>query len=388
MTAASGVLAPSTEKSERYLWHWRFLIGINVIVSLAEAIYIASEPPNPLAYTHLLVDYNFGFIRRGLIGEIVSLFLNRISPFDFFVLGGIVVLVTAVLYLKLFQRTFGFTYKTMPLFVFVIGSPLFLKHFIKAVGYFDIFGFLFAVILLLVRPQRFGYVLLAFFACLTLLLIHHIHILLYIPTIGAIVVIKYFFPVRRSSREMIGAVICLCLTFICSVCVQHFGSMSVSKDVFRAYLESKVAVDSPERAAQFYFIWYRTIADEIQTTWLRIPERLIDIPVYALLAFLHLPLLKYFRLIFMSIADERKKRIFFAMLAFITCGYVVIFGLVFDYARWVCSYFTCILLLAHAVREMSDVRVEETIPTDDRLVYTSAAVLSFIPKIGIISPWR
>ena len=41
---------------------------------------------------------------------------------------------------RLFRRTFGFDEKHLPLFVFMAGSPFFLKNFMHTLGHFDIYG--------------------------------------------------------------------------------------------------------------------------------------------------------------------------------------------------------------------------------------------------------
>ena len=61
--------------------------------------------------------------------------------------------ITAGLFVQLFRRTFGFDEKHLPLFIFMAGSPFFLKNFMHTLGHFDIYGCLFAICLLLI-PAR------------------------------------------------------------------------------------------------------------------------------------------------------------------------------------------------------------------------------------------
>ena len=83
--------------------------------------------------------------------------------------------------MKLFGRTFGFDEKHWPLFVFMAGSPFFLKNFMHTLGHFDIYGCLFAIVLLLIPARSLFYVLLATLFSMILVLIHHIHLLMYVP---------------------------------------------------------------------------------------------------------------------------------------------------------------------------------------------------------------
>ena len=79
---------------------------------------VVNDVPN-LTYIHLLVDYHFGFIKRALIGELLSLFMDKVPPSAVFILGSAIIVVTLLLYLKLFQNTFRFSEASMPLFVFI-----------------------------------------------------------------------------------------------------------------------------------------------------------------------------------------------------------------------------------------------------------------------------
>ena len=70
-----------------------------------------------------------------------------------FALNGAVWLITLALFFMLFRKTFGFDDAQMPLFVFMAGSPFFLKNFMRTLGHFDIYGCALAICLLLV-PAR------------------------------------------------------------------------------------------------------------------------------------------------------------------------------------------------------------------------------------------
>ena len=88
------------------------------------------------------------------------LVLDLIGTFVF-ALSGAVWLITAGLFARLFRRAFGFDDAHWPLFVFMAGSPFFLKNFMHTLGHFDIYGCLFAIVLLLIPARSRLYVLLA-----------------------------------------------------------------------------------------------------------------------------------------------------------------------------------------------------------------------------------
>src|SRR5947209_9953939 len=160
---------------------WRLMIGVNAAVFVGVFLHkIALQPYVP--YIHLLVDYHFGFTKRALIGATVSLFTSKVPVWLVFALGGAVWLITLALFIKLFRRTFGFDEKHLPLFVFTAGSPFFFKNFMHSLGHFDIYGCALALCLLLLPARSIAFVLLAAVFSAILILIHHIHLLMYVPT--------------------------------------------------------------------------------------------------------------------------------------------------------------------------------------------------------------
>ena len=170
---------------------WRLMLAVNVAVVIGVFLHKITLPPY-VPYIHLLVDYHFGFTKRALIGAVVSLFSHQVPVWLVFALGGAVWLITAGLFISLFRRTFGLDDAHGPLFVFMAGSPFFLKNFMHTLGHFDIYGCAFAIGLLLVPARSVAFVLLAALASMILILIHHIHLLMYVPTIAVIVVLRYY----------------------------------------------------------------------------------------------------------------------------------------------------------------------------------------------------
>ncbi len=170
---------------------WRLMLVVNLAVVIGVFLHKIALPPY-VPYIHLLVDYHFGFIKRALIGAVVALFTAKVPVWLVFALAGGTWLVTLGLFVKLFRRTFGFEEKHLPLFVLIAGSPFFFKNFMHTLGHFDIYGCLFAIVLLLVPARSILFVLLAALFSIILILIHHIHLLMYVPTIVAIVVVRHY----------------------------------------------------------------------------------------------------------------------------------------------------------------------------------------------------
>src|SRR3979409_1776178 len=204
---------------------WRLMLAVNVAVLIGVFFYkIPREPYVP--YIHLLVDYHFGFTKRALIGAAVALFFREVPVWLGFALSGAVWLITLGLFITLFLRTFGFDDAQLPLFVFMAGSPFFLKNFMHTLGHFDIYGCAFAISLLLIPARSGCFVFVAPFASMSLLLIHHIHLLMYVPTIAVIVVLRYYLVQgfgRQNATVGIAAAACVGLLFVAA---QFWGTMA------------------------------------------------------------------------------------------------------------------------------------------------------------------
>src|SRR5215468_7369044 len=184
---------------------WRLMLAVNAAVLVGVFLHKISLPPF-VPYIHLLVDYHFGFAKRALIGAAVSLFTAKVPVWLVFALAGVIWLATLGLFAKLFHRTFDFDAKHRPLFVFMAGSPFFLKNFMHTLGHFDIYGCLLAICLLLIPARSVAYVLLAAVFSVVLVLIHHIHVLMYVPTIAAIVVLRYYLLQGITLQNVVAGI--------------------------------------------------------------------------------------------------------------------------------------------------------------------------------------
>jgi len=365
---------------------WRLMLAVNVAVVIGVFLYkITREPYVP--YIHLLVDYHFGFTKRALIGALLSLFFAKVPVWLVFALSGAVWLLTLVLFVKLFRRTFGFDDAQMPLFVFMAGSPFFLKNFMHTLGHFDIYGCALAICLLLVPARSVVFVILAALASMILILIHHIHLLMYVPTIAVIVVLRYYLAqglTRQNAVVGIAAALCVGLLFLAA---QFWGTMPVPPDEFVRHLQSRMADPTRTNLLSFSYIWYQPLAREIHDTWDRMPSNILGIPVFALLIWLHAPLWKYFANLIRSLSVEFHQRIVIAAIVTVSAAYLIMFAIVFDYSRWISNWAVCMFLMLHAVKTLPASQAVPLISTDDRNTTILGWIVALVPRVGIVRPF-
>jgi hypothetical protein len=365
---------------------WRLMLAVNVAVVAGVFLYKIRLPPY-VPYIHLLVDYHFGFTKRALIGELVSLFISKVPVWLVFALSGTVWLITAGLFIKLFRRTFGFDDAHLPLFVFMAGSPFFLKNFMYTLGHFDIYGCAFAIGLLLIPARSIAFVLLAALASMILILIHHIHLLMYVPTIAVIVVLRHYLVQgfgRRNVIVGIAAALCVGLLFLAA---QFLGTMAVPEAEFVRYLQGRMADPSRTNLLSFSYIWYQPLSREIADTWARMPSNILGIPVFALLIWLHAPLWNYFAGLIRSLSSEFHRRVVIAAIVMVSAGYLIMFAIVFDYSRWISNWAVCMFLILHAVKTLPASHAVPPIAGDDRKTTVFGWIVTLIPRVGIVRPF-
>jgi len=365
---------------------WRLMLAVNVAVLIGVFLYkLTREPYVP--YIHLLVDYHFGFTKRALIGAVVSLFFTKVPVWLVFALSGTVWLITTGLFIALFRRTFGFDDRHLPLFVFMAGSPFFLKNFMHTLGHFDIYGCALAICLLLVPARSVAFVMLAALASMILILIHHIHLLMYVPTIAVIVMLRYYLAQGFSRQNVAIGVTAALGVGLLFFAAQFLGSMAVPEAEFVHYLQSRMADPARTDLLSFSYIWYQPLSREIWDTWERMPSNILGVPVFALLIWLHTPLWKYFVSSIRSLKEELHRRVVVAAIVMVSVAYLLMFAIVFDYSRWVSNWAVCMFLILHAVKTLPAARSVPPISGDDRNNTILGWVVTFVPRVGIVRPF-
>jgi hypothetical protein len=369
---------------------WRLMLAVNVAVLIGVFLYkITLNPYVP--YLHLLVDYHFGFTKRALIGALVSVFTDKVPVWPVFALGGAIWLITAGLFIQLFRQTFGFDRAHMPLFVLIAGSPFFLKNFMYTLGHFDIYGCAIAIALLLVPARSVAFVIAAALASMVLILVHHIHFLMYVPTIAMIVVLRYYLVQKLTRQNAIVGIVAALAVGGLFFAAQFYGTMTVPPAEFVAHLEGRIADPSQASLVRythaFAYIWYQPLSQEIRDTWERMSSNLLGVPVFALLIWLHAPLWQYFAQLVSALSVELHRRIVIAGIIGVSAAYLVMFAMVFDYSRWISNWAVCLFLILHAVKTLPASREVPLIATDDRKTTIFGWIVTIIPRVGIVRPF-
>jgi hypothetical protein len=166
-----------------------------------------------------------------------------------------------------------------------------------------------------------------------LVLIHHIHLLMYVPTIITIVVIRHYLAYGLNRANVAYGVIALLIVSALFFAAQFWGTMPIPEADFVAYLKTRMADPSRTELLQFAYIWYQPLTQEVSDTWGRLPHNILGAPVFALLIWLHAPLWRYSANLIGALANDMHCRLVIAALAGVSLAYLVMFAMVFDYSR-------------------------------------------------------
>jgi hypothetical protein len=365
---------------------WRLMLAVNVAVVIGVFLYKITLPPY-VPYIHLVVDYHFGFTKRALIGAVLGLFFQEVPVWLVFALGGVAWLITLGLFIKLFRRTFGLGNEHLPLLVFMAGSPFFLKNFMYTLGHFDIYGCALAICLLLVPARSLAFVVLAMLASMILVLIHHIHLLMYVPTIAVIVVLRYYLMQRLTGLNVSVGIAAMAAIGVLFIAAQFYGTMTVPQDEFVRYLHGRMADPTRTNLLSFAYIWYQPLSREVADTWGRMPSNILGVPVFALLIWLHAPLWRYFADSIRALADDLHRRIVMSALVAVSFAYLIMFAIVFDYSRWISNWAVCMFLILHAVKALPASRTVPVISANDAKNTVLGWIVTLVPRVGIVRPF-
>lgn len=372
----------------RHRWNkpWLWMLATDFLIAMAGILYtVYVDTPRFPGYMHLLVTYHFGFIRRALIGTIVSWFTDSVPIWYVYAIAIAAWIVALVLFVAAFRKVFGFKEQNFPLFVFIAGSPFFFKNFAITLGHFDIYGCIWALVALLV-PVVPLYPLIVAAGCVVLILIHHLHFLLYIPTITFIVLVRYGAVPRLSIGKGVYGLILVFLVSTAFVVAALFGRMPAPMETFQAYVSARASdpID-PSNA----WMWYSTIGQEMRATWDRLGIHALRFPVYAVLICLHIPLAQYLRSMIIALPTAYLRLITLAALAAISVGYIVIGVVLHDYSRWVSNWGVCMFLMIHAVRLLPSNAAKDNPPIqpDKKANLLFGWIVTAIPRVGTALPF-
>lgn len=338
-------------------------------------------------YSHRLVSYRYGFIRRGLVGEVYSWFLDRVPVWLVNVEGLVAVAVAVVIGIVLFRRVVqARPMERMALACFVFGSPFLFKNLVGNNTKFDVFG---AIVLMAVAllPLRLWTYAVAGGLSALLLMIHHINATLFVPAIYGVLLIRAVAARRPLGPDLAVMAVSLAGLGLVFLYLIGFSAPRLSPDAFQAAMQARSAVPLPPDQQS---MWFTTLATEIGWTRDMLPAQLPRLPIFVVLAALHWPLIAFGRRRLAEAAAARPDGglVFRLVLLTVLAGYGVTCIVAFDYARFASDFVFCLVVLAtvQIAAILGPIRDAADLDAGEGRVVACAAVIAALPWVGTVFP--
>ncbi len=192
-------------------------------------------------YTHYLFNYEYGFIKRGFVGEIMSLFYNRLNYEVVSYLSLILVLILSVFFFNIFISSFTRKNDISKLIfsIMIFTSPLTTQHFIYDFGRFDILNFIITFLCFFIIGKFYKKNLLVLILIGSLMflmvLIHEAAFFMFIPVIFA-----YWFFKNSYKSSVIAQVTLFSLITFLTFKISTIGMpASLTPEIYYQLLQDK-----------------------------------------------------------------------------------------------------------------------------------------------------
>jgi hypothetical protein len=339
-------------------------------------------------YIHRLVTYEDGFLRRALVGDIYGRVTDHVASWMVLVEGMVEVAICMTLALLVFRRTIrGRQADVLAVACLIFGSPLLFKNFIGNLGKFDVLGAVVALLTILL-PMRVATLVLVGLASAVLLLVHHIHATIYVPTIYGILLLRMVAQTgglcARNAVLMAASLAALVGLFLYLLFV---AVPSVPVAVFLDQVRARAVEPIGEENS---FMWYATLADELPRTFAMLPGHIMRLPIYAAIVFIHWPVIALLARCQRRIHAARPalRKAWLLVCLPVLGGFLVTNVITFDYARHLGNLAMCFLLLALAQMAALGGNGEDVSEIDatDPQVVAAAFATAALPWVGVVYP--
>jgi hypothetical protein len=214
------------------------IVFISLIgVFLCHAIIAGARLPNLWATTHWLLDYEFGFIKRGLAGEVLTWFAGpKISYYSIAGLSLVITLLNLILFVWYSKDLI--IPANLWLILALIASPGFFYHFYWT-GYFDQVGFLIAALCLFFPMNWIGLAWTAAF-CSIGILIHEGFYLMWAP----IILFRHFLDFIIGHKSNLYFIVLITIAGGLTILTYLLSNTTLSAehlDLFTNHISSKAA---------------------------------------------------------------------------------------------------------------------------------------------------
>jgi hypothetical protein len=366
----------------------RLLLGLGL--ASAFAWLAQSYESNPDNFSVFLFDYQFEFMRRGLLGEATRRLAGGIEPYRVYravywiALAATFLLAVRLLWVALGIATGRETLERALFAAAILASPLFLKNAFHDFGRADQLGLL-AVLGFALAPTASKRVLLVLVPPLLLLCHEALVFQAVVPMFGIFAIDALRREDVTSWRTVaplaLGGAIALGL----SLYFLEYGIPTVPHEVLSRYQESK----SPYNVGERSWLLYDDVQANVDQAMGRRGfggRQLAASPIYVLALVLHWPIVGV--LVPLARQADARLRLACGAIVLVVAVQCVLFAISIDYARWLSNIFatTTAMLLFVVWQWRQDVLVVTHVRRRLFLFVAVLLVLLPVPRFGVITP--
>ena len=235
-------------------------VVLALLPMLSAFMWVGESNSNLYAVAEYFLTYKHGFVKRGLVGELLS-HLGYLSASHVQWIEVASLLFTVVVSYAIFRRMLAGPFDAALVAVLFLCSPAALSHLGILAAQPDVV--LFAMLLLaygcLVRLPENWAPLTAFVPCAVALLVHEGFLLLFYPAVLALLWDGY----RNRRFSLAPILVHLAALATLFVCILRFGKIHINPEAF--YYEAHARTDVPFDAGIF-FVLTNTLGNQIHDT--------------------------------------------------------------------------------------------------------------------------
>ena len=316
----AGLDAALAARYPAFLRLWRRPAPRTTLILAALVLVIALQPHTHLEwkFSHVLWDYRFGLIKRGLVGEVFARLFDTVSIDRFFWTFGALLLVLAGL-MALTVAALPVTASPVVL-LYLCATPMLLRNLVYDWGRFDVLGLIavWLIALALVRdwPGRFW-----LYALVPLVAFVHEGDLVIVAPFALMAILLFERP--AGGRWWLSALALAVTATAGAVVLQLYGRLDVPPETMLAHMASKTA----DRFEQPIEILTSSLTDNLRERLGFVVDKVVSLKFAAKLAVV----LVLFRWLLPS--GLRRGPVLLAMLA-IAAGFLPLYPLGTDSFRW------------------------------------------------------
>jgi len=357
----------------------KYFILFFAIILLALIFERAFVGGNSWRYTHWLFDYDLGFIKRGLIGQLINDYNIKKSYINIEIIWSLVLFILYSVFMYIISRNLKKEGQTSPLFLFAfvaLTSSATLQHFTYDFGRFDSINLILTMLLLLTipkTPEKLLYIIIPVTSTV-MVLIHEASFFLFIPLI---ISYWYFIYPTKLTPKLLSLIFVTIATFF----IATQGKLeSIDLPTHYALLFEKYGNNVSESSLQ---VLHRSLDQNLNFTMSSMDNKRLYDHIAFLITFL--PLFIVFFKIFKKIFRQSETNISHAIV-FVSCfSPLILYPLVEDQFRWwaivITNLFMILSLWAHQYKTINQI-IYNTFFQHKKLIFTSIILSMMLGPLG------